>query len=356
MIAFCSGIETGLFIRTGAAYAKAANRFVDPADGFFLAISYGYWFTIAIASESSAAALFVSHWTETSPAVVISTEVVTGFIKVACFPGVIIVSIVITSGRAPYPERIELIYLYDPGAWTNYNGIGGRVGRFSIIGVETVVLGAAESIDSPQTIFKAASWVTHQNGLFYVLDALLIGLIVDPQDEDLVSGPGDVNSSPWVIAIMTAGLSILPSIVNACILVSAWSAERQLPRILGGTTRQGVPWVAVTVSWLINDILLGLGTGGASQAFMWFLSLSVVAGLIAWATLCFCYVRFHRALKFGFAGSSVIIPITGFPMFSNGNWSTANFVASYTGISIFVIPIIEWKLVKKTKVISDLNT
>ena len=100
MIGFCSGIGTGLFVGTGSAYAKAgpaglllayivvgmvlwcvmqsiaelatlfptagsfphwATRFIDPAVGFSLAISYGYCYTIAIASEVSAAAVIVSY-------------------------------------------------------------------------------------------------------------------------------------------------------------------------------------------------------------------------------------------------------------------------------------------------------
>lgn len=140
MIGFCSGIGTGLFIGAGSAYAKAgpaglliaycvvglvlwcvmqsiaelaaliptagsfphwATRFVDPSVGFSLAISYGYCYTIAIASECSAAAVLVSYWSDISPAVVISiglalillinllsvkfygdSEVITGAIKV----------------------------------------------------------------------------------------------------------------------------------------------------------------------------------------------------------------------------------------------------------------------------------
>lgn len=115
MIGFCSGIGTGLFVGTGAAYAKAgpaglliaycivgfvlycvmqsiaelatliptagsfphwATRFVDPSVGFSLAISYGYCYTIAIASEVSAAAVIVSYWTDITPAVVITVGLV----------------------------------------------------------------------------------------------------------------------------------------------------------------------------------------------------------------------------------------------------------------------------------------
>ncbi|KAM0554858.1 hypothetical protein ACHAPJ_006593 [Fusarium lateritium] len=457
-IGLCSGIGTGLFIGTGSAYASAgpaglllayiivgavlwcvmqsiselatllptagsfphwATRFIDPSVGFSLAISYGYCYTIAIASECSAAAVLVSYWTDITPAVVITislvlilginlmnvrffgeTEVVTGAIKVLCFIGLVIVAIVITAGGGPSHDSIGFRYWNNPGAWVDYNGITGSTGHFlgflsafvnasfSFVGVETVVITAAESVNPHKAIPKAANRVTYRIGFFYILGAFLIGLIVDPRNTDLVSGTGNANSSPWVIAIQAAGIKVLPSIVNACILISAWSAgnsycwvgsriilamttDRQLPQFFGRTTKNGVPWVAVITAWLFGPLAyLSLGTGGAAQAFSWLLNLSTVAGLIAWSTLCFCYIRFYRALKvqgisrdtlpwkapwmpytawFGGIGSIVITLVAGFPVFLKGNWSTADFVASYVGIPIFIVPIIGWKLVYRTK-------
>lgn len=214
-------------------------------------------------------------------------------------------------------------------------------------------------------------------------------MIVDPNNPNLVSGTGNANSSPWVIAIQQAGINVLPSIVNACILVSAWSAgnsycwvgsrmilamttDHQLPQFFGKTWSNGVPWVAVITSWLFGPLAyLSLGSGGPSQAFAWLQNLSTVAGLIAWATLCFCYIRFHAALKaqgvsrdsfpwkaplqpyaawVGFIGATIITFISGFSVFLKGNWSASSFVASYVGIPIFIVPIIVWKLRYKTKV------
>ncbi|KAJ5381803.1 Proline-specific permease [Penicillium cataractarum] len=458
MIGFCSGIGTGLFIGTGAAYAKAgpaglllayiivgavlwcvmqsiaelatllptagsfphwATRFIDPSVGFSLAISYGYCYTIAIASEVSAAAVIVSYWTDITPAVVITvglililiinlmsvrfygeTEVIGGAIKVLCFLGLVIVSIVITAGGGPNHETIGFRFWHDPGAWTNYNGITGPTGHFlgflssfvnasfSFIGVETVVITAAESVDPHRAIPKAARRVTYRIAFFYVLGALLIGIIVDPRNEALVSGSGNANSSPFVIAIKEAGISALPSIVNACVLVAAWSAgnsycwvgsrmilamttDHQLPQVFGRVTKNGVPYVAVIAAWLFGPLAyLSLGSGGPAQAFTWLLNLSTVAGLIAWATLSFCYIRFHAAMKaqglsrdslpwkgplqpyaawVGFIGSTIITLVAGFPVFLKGNWNTSNFVASYIGIPIFIVPIIGWKLWHRTK-------
>ncbi|KAJ5688980.1 Proline-specific permease [Penicillium macrosclerotiorum] len=458
MIGFCSGIGTGLFVGTGSAYAKAgpaglllayiivgavlwcvmqsiaelatllptagsfphwATRFIDPAVGFSLAISYGYCYTIAIASEVSAAAVIVSYWTALTPAVVITvglvliliinlmsvrfygeTEVIGGAIKILCFLGLVIVSIVITAGGGPNHETIGFRFWHDPGPWTNYNGITGPTGHFlgflssfvnasfSFIGVETVVITAAESVDPHRAIPKAARRVTYRIGFFYILGALLIGIIVDPRNSALVSGSDNANSSPFVIAIKEAGISALPSIVNACILVAAWSAgnsycwvgsrmivamttDRQLPQIFGRVDKKGVPYVAVIASWLFGPLAyLSLGSGGASQAFTWLLNLSTVAGLIAWATLSFCYIRFHAAMKaqgvsrdslpwkapfqpyaawVGFIGSTIITLVAGFPVFLKGNWSASDFVASYVGIPIFIVPIIGWKLWHRTK-------
>lgn len=117
--------------------------------------------------------------------------------------------------------------------------------------------------------------------------------------------------------------------------------------------------------------MVGLGSGGASQAFGWFQNLSTLAGLIAWAVMCFTYIRFYAAVKaqgldrstfpmksmfqpflawWGFLGSTVIALITGFPVFLKGHWSTSDFIASYIGIPIFFVPLFGWKIIKKTKV------
>lgn len=97
-----------------------------------------------------------------------------------------------------------------------------------------------------------------------------------------MSDSGNANSSPWVIAIKQAGISVLPSIVNACILVSAWSAgnsycwvgsrmilamttDNQLPKIFGRTTSKGVPWVAVLASWAFGPLAYLSEFGAASR-------------------------------------------------------------------------------------------
>ena len=94
-----------------------------------------------IASEVSAAAVLVSYWTDITPALVISislalilainlmpvrfygeTEVVTACVKILCFLGLVVVSIVITAGGAPEGDAIGFRYWRNPGAFVDYNG------------------------------------------------------------------------------------------------------------------------------------------------------------------------------------------------------------------------------------------
>jgi amino acid transporter len=60
----------------------------------------------------------------------------------------------------------------------------------------------------------------------YVLAILVIGLVVRYDDDRLLNSTdgNEVSSSPFVIAIDRAGIKGLGSVINAVLLVAAWSA------------------------------------------------------------------------------------------------------------------------------------
>lgn len=334
-------------------------------------------------------------------------EVITASIKILCFLCLVFTSLVITLGGAPNHDRIGFRYWKDPGPFTQYNGIPGSTGQFlaffsalinasfSFIGVETVVVAAAETENPHKSIPKAVHRVTYRILFFYVLGTLLIGMTVASNNPDLISGSGNSNSSPWVIAIKNSGISVLPSIINACILTSAWSAansycyigsrmfvamavDNQAPQFFGKTNRWGVPYYAVMASFAFGPLAyLSLGSGGPSQAFTWLLNLSTIAGLVAWMTLCIAFIRYEKACKaqkvdrnnlpmkgrlqpyaawVGALGSLIIVIFSGFSVFLSGNWSAASFIASYIGIAIYIVPFILWKLIKRTKFVRSKDT
>lgn len=105
----------------------------------------------------------------------------------------------------------------------------------------------------------------------------MIGLVVPYNDSRLLSGASDASASPFVIAIEDAGIKVLPSIINAVLLLTAWSAgnsdlyaasrtvyalalEGQAPRPLRYCTKAGLPaWSLVLTGSIGLVSALGLG-------------------------------------------------------------------------------------------------
>ena len=67
--------------------------------------------------------------------------------------------------------------------------------------------------------------------IFYVLGSLALGVLVPYNDPTILiaqeQGLSGAAASPWVVAIQNAGISGLPSVINAVILLSAASASNQ---------------------------------------------------------------------------------------------------------------------------------
>lgn len=133
---------------------------------------------------------------------------------------------------------------------------------YTFIGIECVAIAAAESTNPSRHVPKAIRRVVWRILFFYIFGVLIVGMIVSANNPLLTSDTGDANSSPFVIAIRDAGIPVLPSFINACILTSAWSAgnaylwtasrtlvgmsiDRQAPQIFSRVNRWGVPYYSV---------------------------------------------------------------------------------------------------------------
>ena len=225
---------------------------------------------------------------------------------------------------------------------------------------------------------------------FYILGIAIMGLIVPYNDAGLKSGGSYTGASPWIVAMKHAGVSsVLPSIFNAVVLISAFSAgssyiyvasrtlyamalDRQAPAVMRRVDRRGIPYVAVLVSWLVGALsYLGISSGGGT-VFSWLSALSAVAGLFAWATCCYAYLRFRKAYSlqgydraalpyrarlqpyaswFSIVMCAIVILFSGWSVFLKGNFTAAGFVSNYLGIPVFFLPWIGWKLWHRTKVV-----
>lgn len=67
-------------------------------------------------------------------------------------------------------------------------------------------------------------WLGRKPNKFEVLSIFMVGLIVPSNDKDLLQSTGTAAQSPFVIAATRAGIKVVPSIINAVVLTSAWSS------------------------------------------------------------------------------------------------------------------------------------
>lgn len=202
-------------------------------------------------------------------------EFIFASIKIITIVGLLILALVIDLGGAPSGDRLGFRYWKHPyAAMREYIGTG-NTGRFagffatlanaafSYGGVEMVAVAAGEAENPRKNIPKAVKRVFWRILFFYVLGSLAIGVTVPATDDRLLNGGAGAASSPWVIAIVRAGIPALPSIINAVILTSATSSGNaflftgsrylfalaqngQAPKQLLYCTKSGVPiWVSL---------------------------------------------------------------------------------------------------------------
>lgn len=320
-------------------------------------------------------------------------------IKVTTICGLIILGLVLDLGGGPNHDRIGFRYWKDPGPFNQFNGISGSKGRFlafwstfvnaafSFLGTEIVALTAGEAENPRRNVPKAIRRVFYRILIFYIGGVWTIGWLV-PYNDPLLSlgGPG-ATASPFVIAINNAGIKALPSIINAVVLISAFSAGNsdlyaasrtlygmacmgQAPRFLRYCTKNGVPvWSLVVTASIGLLAYMNVSTNGGT-VFNWFVDISSITGLITWSTILWTYIRFHKALKhhgidrntlpykapfqpyasyFGLFWMIIIIIFNGFAVFLKGGWNVQNFITGYITVPIFFALWIFWKFYKKTR-------
>ncbi|GAA5876077.1 hypothetical protein JCM1840_002763 [Sporobolomyces johnsonii] len=384
-----------------------AARFFDAPLSFAMGWNYWYNWTIVLPAELSAAAVLVQYWdTDTSHVaayitVTLFVAVIINFggtklygemefwfasIKVITIMGLIILGFVLVGGGGPNHHAIGGENWRDPGPFTQYLGIEGSLGRFlgfwstlvqsafSYIGTEIVAIAAGEAKNPKKTIPSAIRKVWIRIIFFYILGVLIIGLLVPSNDPRLALDSGTAAASPFVIAISDAGIKGLPSVINAALLTSAWSAassdlytsSRALyglalngsaPRIFARTNSKGLPYVAVALGTAFACLsYMSAGSSSAGKVFGWFANMTSVAGLLTWLGICLTYVRFYHGTKvqgidrrtlayhaplqpwltyYAITLLCLILFFSQFSVFIHGQWNTADFITSYLPIMLF---------------------
>ncbi|KAL8286128.1 hypothetical protein RQP46_004616 [Phenoliferia psychrophenolica] len=366
--------DGGLFVGVGSAVSSGGPLGV--LLGYTIMGLVVYSMMITIPAEISAAALVIDYWPG-GQNVNVAVWITVFFIVICAF---------------------NFIGVRSGSQFQQLKGIPGSLGRFlsfwtvfvqaafSFLGTEIVALTAGEAENPQRTVPKAIKKVFYRITIFYVGGVFVIGLLVSPNNDQLLNGSG-VSASPWVIAIEEAGIRALPSIINVVVLISAFSAgnsdlyaasrtlyglacDRKAPAIFRRCTKGGLPIFALIATALFGFLACG---NSSNQVFTWLSDLSSITGLIAWQCILLSYIRFYHGMKrqgisrdtlpyiapfqpwasyVGLIFVTLVVIFNGYTVFLANSWSTADFIVDYISLPLFALLFVFWKLYKKTKLVS----
>jgi amino acid transporter len=415
--------EMGALAPLNGGVVRYAELFCDPALAFANGWNQIYSYIVAIPAEIVAAAVIMEFWITVNNAIWITIfgllmmvtallfvriygELEFGFsmLKILLIVGVNIMALVITCGGGPNHTSIGFEYWRSPyGPFQQYLDIPGSLGQFlgfwtafnnalyAYSGIEGITVAAAETKNPRRAIPMAAKRIFIRILLFYVLTIFMVTLVVSSQDPDLLGSTGTATSSPFVIAARNAGIKVVPSIINAVVLTSAWSSGNssmlggsrilyglavhgRAPAIFKRLNRFTVPYVAI----ILYTLFIALGyltlSNSASVVFTWLQDLVSIAALVNWICILVVYLRFQYGCKkqgidrhtelpwaapFQPWGSwislvlfSILFFTGGYSTFIHGDWDTETFVSSYFNLPFIVIVYFAYKWWMKTKIVA----
>ncbi|KAF5022159.1 hypothetical protein F66182_5794 [Fusarium sp. NRRL 66182] len=335
--------ELAVMYPVSGGFYTYANRFVDPSWGFAMGWNYVMQWAIVLPLELTVCGTVIQYWApDTSVAIWVSVFLVViilvnifgtlGFaeeefwaalLKLSATVIFMIVAIVLVCGGGPsngiYDEYWGARLWHDPGAFQNgFRGFCGVfvTAAFSFSGTELVGLAAAEAQNPAKALPSAIKQVFWRITVFYVVGLLLVGFLVSSTDERLLNaGNNDPSASPFVIAASNAGLRGYDSFMNVIILVSvlsigvsavyggsrtlvALAQQGYAPKFFTFIDRSGRPLPAVVSVIAVGFLGYVSVDGNSNTVFTWLLSLSGLAALFTWGSICLCHIRFRQAWKY----------------------------------------------------------
>ncbi|KAG7661514.1 uncharacterized protein J8A68_004973 [[Candida] subhashii] len=389
------------------AFSTYATRFVDSSWGFAVGWNYALMWLIVLPLELVAASMCIQYWNSNiNPAAWVvlfylfifainlfgvkgygEAEFYLTIFKVIAIVGFIILGVVLVCGGGPTHEFVGNKN-WKVGAFANgFKGVATTfiTASYSLAGSEMVGLASAEVANPRKHLPKAVRQVFWRIFLFYFLSLTMIGLLV-PYDHPSLLGASGTSASPFVIAIQEGGIKALPSIFNACILISVISvgnsavfgcsrtiqslgAQGLAPEIFAFVDRKGRPLAGLALSAVFGLLCFLSAYHDEGTVFGWLLSVSGLATIFSWGNIALCHVRFRLAMRVqnrsleelsftsiaGIWGSIYSIGflclVLGvqfwtalFPLGSNGHASAESFFQNYLGSVVILIFYIGHKL------------
>ncbi|KAK4166864.1 putative amino-acid permease [Cladorrhinum sp. PSN259] len=329
--------ELAVVFPVAGSFSAFSTRFLDPSWGFAMGWNYALQWVVVLPLEIIAGAMTIAYWNPALDKAIFVTifliiivvinlfgvkgygeaEFVFAIVKVTSVVGFILLGIVINIGGTPDGGYIGGKYWTDPGAFNN--GLKGTcsvfvTAAFAFAGTELVGLAAAETANPRKSLPTAIKQVFWRITLFYIVSLTLVGLLVPYNEPRLLSSTSiaDASASPFVIAIESAGTTILPSIMNGVILVSvisvgnssvfgssrtlaALAEQGQAPKIFAYVDRRGRPLVAILAASSVGLMAYLANVKAHGQVFDWLLAISGLSSIFTWGSTCLAHIRLRKA-------------------------------------------------------------
>ncbi|CUM64879.1 uncharacterized protein PRCAT00002495001 [Priceomyces carsonii] len=336
--------EMASFCPMDKGFSGYCTKYVDPALGFAAGWNYFLKYAIVFSSNLTAAGLIIQYWLPNlNVAVWVSVFYVIivainylgskyygelefwfAVTKLLILVMIFIICIVISSGGGPTHETIGFRYWRET-PFLEYL-VSGSKGRFlgffacvcqlvfAVIGSETIGIVFGEAKDPKNTIPRASKQILIRIGFVYILGVFLLGISVSPNNPQLVSALGtNADASPFVIAIKVSGIKVLPSFINACLLMFVLSTgisdlyicSRQLyglakdgaaPKIFLKMNKFNIPFIGCLFAAIFGVLAYMNVKESSAESFGYITSTVSVFGILNWAYILISYIGFHRAV------------------------------------------------------------
>ncbi|KAG5913318.1 hypothetical protein E4U53_004905, partial [Claviceps sorghi] len=393
--------EMVTYLPISSPFIRFAGRFVDEAFGFAAGWNFFVLQALLVPFEMVACNFILRFWTDAVPTAVVIVVVGTLYVcinlaavqwygetefwaaagKVLLIVGLVVFTLVAMLGGNPEGDRFGFRFWRDPGAFAAlyYPGALGRwlgflqcliQASFIMAGPDYVSMAAGECENPRRVMPRAFNAVFYRLAAFFALGALCVGILVPYNDAEMVaafrdSAPG-AASSPYVIAMNRLRIRVLPHIVNAMILTSAFSAgnsfvycasrslyglalEGKAPGFLTRCNTRGLPVYCVGCVVLFALLAFLQLSNSASVVLNWLIFLTTASQLINFCCICTSYLCFYRALGaqgigrdslpykarfmpyaayYALVACFIMALAGGYAVFLPGQWSNANFFCS----------------------------
>lgn len=399
------------------------TKYVDPAFGFAAGWNYFLKYAIVLSANLTAFGLVIGYWRpDINVAVWVTVlyvnvfainflavryfgelEVVMTVAKLTVLLLIFIVCLVITCGGGPDHTTIGFRYWRESGFLPYL--VKGNTGKFlgwwacvvqsifGFMGSEMIGIIYGETANPRKTIPKASRNVIIRICVFYIFGVFILGLAVSPHNPKLVKAKGtDANASPFVIAISSSGIKVLPSFVNAFLLVFITSSaytdiyicSRQLyglakdgaaPKVFLRLNKYKVPVVGCVAGSLLGFLAYMNAKKSAATVFGYITSTVSVFGILNWVYILLAYINYNRAIKqqkiplseipfrmpfqpyaayIALFFIAIITVFNGYSAFIL-KFKYKTFITSYIGIFANFVLILGYKLYYRTKMVKPIE-